>query len=55
MRIPARGLGLSIVYGVIQRHGGSIEADSAPGGGTKFTIRLPLESQDQAPGMDFEG
>jgi PAS domain S-box-containing protein len=38
------GLGLSIVYGVMQRHGGSIEVDCPPGGGTTFTIRLPLES-----------
>jgi two-component system NtrC family sensor kinase len=37
------GLGLSIVYGVIQRHGGTIEVDSRPGGGTTFTIRLPLD------------
>ncbi|OGR08850.1 MAG: hypothetical protein A3K23_06385, partial [Desulfobacca sp. RBG_16_58_9] len=40
------GLGLSIVYGVIQRHGGSIEVESPPGGGTTFTIRLPLDSQE---------
>ncbi len=40
------GLGLSIVYGVIQRHGGSIEVESPPGGGTTFTIRLPLDSKE---------
>ncbi len=43
------GLGLSIVYGVIQRHGGSIKAYSPPGGGTIFTVILPLESEDQGP------
>jgi CheY-like chemotaxis protein len=32
------GLGLAMVYGVIQRNGGSIEIDSAPGAGT--TVRL---------------
>ncbi len=48
------GLGLSIVYGVIQRHGGSIEADSPPGGGTTFTIRLPLDSREKVPAMEFE-
>jgi signal transduction histidine kinase/ActR/RegA family two-component response regulator/PAS domain-containing protein len=32
------GLGLAMVYGVMQRHGGDIEIDSAPGVGT--TIRL---------------
>ncbi|MFZ5450001.1 MAG: PAS domain-containing sensor histidine kinase [Thermodesulfobacteriota bacterium] len=48
------GLGLSIVYGVIQRHGGTISADSPPEGGTTFTIRLPLESQDQLSVAKFE-
>ncbi len=32
------GLGLAMVYGVMQRHGGSIDIDSAPGAGT--TMRL---------------
>ena len=47
------GLGLSIVYSVIQRHGGTIELDSAPGGGTTFTIRLPLEAPPEAAEFDF--
>lgn len=42
------GLGLSIVYGVLQRHGGSIEVDRAPGGGTTFTIKLPLDSPEDS-------
>ena len=37
------GLGLSVVYGVIQRHGGSIEVSSKPDTGTTFIVRLPLE------------
>jgi signal transduction histidine kinase/ActR/RegA family two-component response regulator/PAS domain-containing protein len=32
------GLGLAMVYGIMQRHGGSIDIDSAPGSGT--TMRL---------------
>jgi two-component system NtrC family sensor kinase len=38
------GMGLSIAYGVIERHGGTIEVESREGKGTMFTIRLPLES-----------
>jgi len=48
------GLGLSIVFGVIQSHGGTIEAESPPGRGTIFTIRLPLESLDQSGPISFD-
>lgn len=36
------GLGLSIARWIIERHGGQIEVDSAPGRGTIFTVKLPL-------------
>jgi len=35
------GLGLSVTYGIVERHGGSIELESEIGVGTTFTIRLP--------------
>ena len=36
------GLGLSISYGIIQKHGGQITVESQPAQGTKFTIWLPI-------------
>jgi signal transduction histidine kinase len=38
------GLGLSTVYGIIQRHKGSIAVESEPGKGAAFTIELPAAS-----------
>jgi signal transduction histidine kinase len=35
------GLGLSVVYGIVRDHKGSIKVDSVVGQGTSFTIRLP--------------
>jgi signal transduction histidine kinase len=40
------GLGLSLVYGIIENHGGTIRAGSKPGEGATFTIELPLSGKD---------
>jgi len=37
------GLGLSVAYGIIQEHGGSIQVQSEEGRGTTFTLELPLK------------
>lgn len=36
------GLGLSVVYGIIQQHQGNITVQSTPGQGTSFFIHLPF-------------
>jgi signal transduction histidine kinase len=35
------GLGLAMVFSIVQRHSGTIDIASEPGKGTKFTVRLP--------------
>ena len=40
--IPGVGLGLSVSYGIIQRHGGSIKVKSQVGRGATFTIKFPI-------------
>ena len=36
------GLGLSLVHGIVQRHGGRLEIESQLGQGTTVTVRLPI-------------
>lgn len=43
------GLGLPVVHGIVTSHRGKIEVQSAPGTGTMFTIRLPI---DPAPDQE---
>ena len=44
-RNPGTGLGLTMVYGMVERLRGQIELRSQPGEGTTITIRLPAVAQ----------
>ncbi|HTU22484.1 MAG TPA: ATP-binding protein [Gemmataceae bacterium] len=46
------GLGLSVSYGIVRDHGGSIEVESEVGRGTLFRIRLPLRPPTRRDGDD---
>jgi two-component system, NtrC family, sensor kinase len=39
------GLGLSVTYGIIERHGGAIEVESRLGEGTVFTVTIPVDAR----------
>jgi signal transduction histidine kinase len=41
-KVSGVGLGLSVCYGIVSQHRGSIEVESTPGLGSSFTVVLPL-------------
>jgi len=47
------GIGLALVRGIVELHGGAIGVDSAgPGRGSEFTVRLPLAQDAACPATD---
>src|SRR5207247_10300996 len=52
------GLGLSICMSIIREHGGIIEAETLPAGGSAFTIYLPVaptQQPEKPPGLSHAG
>jgi two-component system NtrC family sensor kinase len=47
------GLGLSVSYGIIENHGGSIEVHSEEGRGTTFIVELPLIQEKPFPAEEL--
>jgi CheY-like chemotaxis protein/anti-sigma regulatory factor (Ser/Thr protein kinase) len=43
--VRGSGLGLSVVYGIMERHGGHIEVTSSPGRGTTIALRFQVASE----------
>jgi PAS domain S-box-containing protein len=48
-REKGHGLGLAVSYSIIRRHNGDIRAESTPGEGSRFTVRLPSCAAEVEP------
>jgi signal transduction histidine kinase len=46
--VAGDGIGLAQVKKILERHGGSVRADEAPGGGTRIELRLPAPTRTTA-------
>ena len=50
-----RGLGLSLAYGIVQKHGGRLDVRSEPGQGTCFRLELPVRQPAPAANPNATG
>ncbi len=45
-------MGLSVVHGIVDAHGGEIDVESVLHEGSKFTVRLPVQESANGVGRD---
>jgi signal transduction histidine kinase len=46
--VPGTGLGLTITKAIVDAHGGVIEVETSPGGGSTFRVRIPVRERVEA-------
>jgi two-component system sensor histidine kinase KdpD len=46
---PGGGLGLAICHGIVEAHGGRIQAHTRPQGGAQILVSLPIEGRPEEP------
>lgn len=49
------GLGMSVVYGIVTRHGGKIDVETGLGRGTTFILEFPVTKERYVPAAGTDG